>query len=132
MKKMEQKFNKIILVEIKDIFINYKNFVKLINHYPDKNIYIMSFHNKVIAKLKKYNLNAKLGILNYILNSEEDYNYDFICLLNNLTTDEIINCYQNKGVEVFIYGVINEETDLFYDNVYYIVDKEPKNSQINN
>lgn len=124
--------DKIILVEIKDLSINYKKFVKLINHYQDKNIYIMSFHNKVIAKLKKYKLNAKLGILNYILNSEEDYDYDFICLLNNLTNDEIINCYQNKGIEVFIYGVINEETDLFYDNVYYIVDSEPKNSQINN
>lgn len=117
--------DKIILVEIKDLSINYRKFVKLINHYPDKKIYIMSFHNKVISKLKKHKVNAKLGILNYILNSEEEYECDFICLLNNLTTEEIINCYHSKNVEVFMYGVINEEEDLFYENTFYILDKEP-------
>ena len=117
---------KIFLVEIKDASLNYRKFCKLINKYSDKTIYIMSFHNKVINKLKKYHVKAKLGILNYVLNSEDDYEYDFICLLNNLTTDELINCYHNKNIEVFIYGVINEEKDLFFDNVYYILDEIPK------
>ena len=117
--------DKIMLVEVKDSKLNYRKFVKIINHYQDKNIYIMSFHNKVINKLKKYKIKAKLGILNYILNTEEDYDYDFICLLNNLTTKEIIDCYHRKNIEVFMYGVLNEEKDLFYQNVYYIVDEEP-------
>ncbi len=122
---LELNTDKIMLVEIKDTRINYKKFVKLINQYKDKNIYIMSFHNKVINKLKKYNVPAKLGILNYILNTEEDYKYDFICLLNNLTTEDLIDAYHKKNIEVFMYGVLNEEKDLFYDNTYYIVDKEP-------
>lgn len=117
--------DKIILIEIKDLFLSYKRFVKLINQHSDKNIYIMSFHNKVINKLKKYKPKAKLGILNYILNSEEVYEYDFICLLNNLTTEEIIECYQKQNIEVFMYGVINEEKDLFYENTLYILDNEP-------
>lgn len=117
--------DKIILVEIKDLSINYRRFVNLINHYSNKNIYIMSFHNIIINKLKKYKVKAKLGILNYILNSEEEYEYDFICLLNNLTTNELIDCYKSQNIEVFMYGVINEETDLFYKDVYYILDKEP-------
>jgi len=120
------KTDKILMIEIKDISINYSEFVKLINKYQDKNIYIMSFHNKVINKLKSYKLKAKLGILNYILNTEEEYDLDFICLLNNLATNEIINEYKKIGIEVFIYGVLNEKNDLFYDNVYYIVDYEPE------
>lgn len=119
--------DKIILVEIKDLSINYKKLVKLINQFENKNIYIMSFHNRVMNKLKKYPIKAKLGILNYILNSEEEYDFDFICLLNNLSTEEIIECYQEKNIEVFMYGVINEEKDLFYENTFYILDKEPTN-----
>lgn len=118
--------DKIFLVEIKDASINYRRFVKLINQYSDKKIYIMSFHNKVIQKLKQYHIKAKLGILNYILNTEEDYDYDFICLLNNLTTENLIERYQKKNIEVFMYGVINEEEDLFYENTYYILDDEPR------
>lgn len=118
---------KIIMVEIKDISINYSRFVKLINKYQNKNIYIMSFHNRVINKLKNYKIKAKLGVLNYILNSEDEYNLDFICLLNNLASDEIIKEYKKREIEVFMYGVINEEKDLFYENVYYILDYEPRN-----
>ena len=83
----------------------------------------MSFHNKVIEKLKKKNCTAKLGILNYILNSESDYDLDFICLLNNLTTSHLIKEYEKRNVEVFLYGVINEDNDLWYENGTYIVDE---------
>lgn len=121
--------DKIILIEIKDITINYRKFVKLVNQFENKNIYIMSFHNRVISKLKKYPIKAKLGILNYILNDEEEYDYDFICLLNNLSTEEIIECYQKKKIEVFMYGVINEEKDLFYEDTFYILDKEPTKTE---
>lgn len=119
--------NKIMLVEIKDRHIPYRKLIKILKEHTDKNIYVMSFHNKVIEKLKKKNVPAKLGILNYVLNSEADYNLDFICLLNNLATPHLISEYEKRGVEVFLYGVINEEEDLFYENGTYIVDDVPKN-----
>ena len=121
--------NKIMLVEIKDTRIPYRKLIKILKEHRDKNIYVMSFHNKVIEKLKKKNTPAKLGILNYVLNSEADYDLDFICLLNNLATPHLISEYEKRGVEVFLYGVINEEKDLFYENGTYIVDDVPKNKE---
>lgn len=118
--------HKIMLIEIKDSHFPYRKFMKILNEYQDKNIYVMSFHNKVIEKLKKKKANAKLGILNYILNSEADYQLDFICLLNNLTTPNLIKEYERRNVEVFLYGVLNEEQDLWYEKGTYIVDKVPK------
>lgn len=116
---------KLILIEIKDYFFNYRKFINIINKVTNKKIYIMSFHNKVIHKLKKYKVKAKLGILNYVLNSEEEY--DFICLLDNLSTKQIIDYYQAKNIEVFIYGIINKEKDIYYKDTFYIVDTVPVN-----
>ena len=119
--------DKIMLVEIKDAHLPYRKLIKILNQYRNKNIYVMSFHNKVIEKLKKKGVYAKLGVLNYILNSESDYNLDFICLLNNLTTPHLIKEYQKRNVEVLLYGVINEDDDLWYEDGTYIVDEVPKN-----
>lgn len=128
---LELNTNKIMLVEIKDRHIPYAKLNKIFKEYSNKNIYVMSFHNKVIKKLKKRNCPAKLGILNYILNSEENYNLDFICLLNNLTTDNLINEYKKRNIEVFLYGVLNEENDLWYKDGTYIVDYIPNKKYIN-
>ncbi len=87
----------------------------------------MSFHNSVIYKLCEYRCTAKLGILNYILNSEADYNLDFIGLINDLSNRKLIDNYKKREVEVFLYGVLNEEKDLRYEDVYYIVDGIPQN-----
>lgn len=114
---------KIILIEIKDNTICYDKLSKILNAFSDKKIYVMSFHNKVIAELKKRGFKQKLGILNYVFNSEEEYSYDFICLLNNLTTQKLVEEYHKKGIEVFLYGVLNEKKDLKIEDVYYIVDK---------
>lgn len=118
--------NKIMLVEIKDVNVPIRKLAKILNKYDNKNIYVMSFHNHVINKLKKYQKNFKLGILNYILNTEDEYDLDFICLLNNLATDELIEYYHKKNIEVFIYGVINEDKDLIFKDTYYILNNEPK------
>lgn len=118
--------NKIMLVEIKDKNISFNKLNKIFKMYQNKNIYVMSFHNKVMEKLKKKNVPVKLGILNYVLNSEADYDYDFICLLNNLTTKDLILEYEKRGIEVILYGVLNEEKDLWYKNGTYIVDSVPK------
>lgn len=117
---------KIFLVEIKDRYLPYRKFIKIVKEFQNKKIYIMSFHNKVIEKLYKKGVPAKLGILNYILNSESDYHYQFICLLNNLTTPHLIKEYEKRNIEVFLYGILNEEKDLWYEDGTYIVDEVPE------
>ncbi len=114
---------KLFLIEIKDAQIPYTNLLKIINKYQDKNLYITSFHNKVIEQLKEKKIPAKLGILNYILNSKEEYPYDFICLLNSLTTLRLVEEYQKRNIQLFFYGILNEKKDLWYQNGFYIVDK---------
>ena len=123
--------DKIMLVEIKDSRLPYRKLIKILTQYRNKNIYVMSFHNKVIEKLKKKWVYVKLGILNYILNSEADYNLNFICLLNNLTTPHLLKEYEKRNIEVFLYGVINEDNDLWYENGTYIVDDVPKEGEEN-
>ena len=82
-----------MLLEIKDINIDINKFNRLLRRYRNKNIYVMSFHNSILNKLNKSPHNYKIGLLNYVLNNEEEYNYDFIGLLNKLTTKKEINSY---------------------------------------
>ncbi len=119
--------DKIMLIEIKDTHLPFKKLNRLLKKYSYRNLYVMSFHNSVIYKLCEYRCTAKLGILNYILNSEADYNLDFIGLINDLSNRKLIDNYKKREVEVFLYGVLNEEEDLRYEDVYYIVDGIPQN-----
>ena len=112
--------NKIKLIEIKDLDIDFGYLNKLFNKYSD-NLYVMSFHNSVINKLSLLNHNYKLGILNYVLNSESSYNYDFICLLDNLCNDSKIEAFLKNNIEVFIYGILSNKFN-HGNKVYYIVD----------
>ena len=105
--------NKIILLEIKDFDIDVKKFIKLINKY-NKNIMIMSFDVNVIKKVKKITNKYKLGILNYVLNSDSDYNFDFICLLDIIATDYVIESFKKRNIDVLIYGVVNDNRNLTY------------------
>ena len=77
----------------------------------------MSFNTKVIKDLKNMDNKYKYGVLNYILNSDADYNLDFICLLDGIATNNIINNFEKRGIEVIIYGTIKVNK-----NVKYIVD----------
>ncbi len=126
---LELNTNKIMLIEIKDRYLPYRKLIKILREYQTKNLYCMSFHNKVIEKLKKRNAPVKLGILNYVLNSEAEYNLEFICLLNNLATPHLVEEYKKRGVKVIYYGIINEEEDLLDENGTYIVDYVPKNQE---
>lgn len=121
---LKLKTDKIMLLEIKEINIDIPVFQALIHKYKNKNIYIMSFFNKVIQKLKKNQQNEKLGVLNYLLNSEENYEeYDFICILENVISEKIIHYFKNKQIEVFLYGIHHlEKTVTLYPNNYYITD----------
>ena len=111
--------DKIILIEIKDININIEKLTKLLNKYKNKKIYVMSFFNSVIKKFK--NPTFKVGILNYILNSTSEYNYDFIGILYDVATNRMIESFKNRNIEVFLYA-LNKKDQYIFKDVYYIVD----------
>lgn len=108
--------DKLLLLEIKENDIDKKRLLRLLNKYP-RNYYIMSFDTKVIESLRGLDNKYKYGVLNYILNSDADYNLDFICLLDGVATNNIINNFEKRGIEVIIYGTIKVNK-----NVKYIVD----------
>lgn len=117
---LEIKTDKIILLEIKDFDMNIDPFLKVLDKY-NRNIYIMSFSNKVIDKFYEKKTKYKVGVLNYIINTPEVYKYNFICLLNDILDDYIIDSFRKKNIEVISYGIRNKES-MKYDNMIYIVD----------
>lgn len=122
---LKLKTNKIMLLEIKEINIDIKAFQDLIHKYSNKNIYVMSFFNKVIQKLKQRKENEKLGVLNYLLNSEESYEeYDFICILENVMSKKIEEYFRQKEIAIFLYGIHQlDKTIKLYPNNHYITDE---------
>ena len=105
--------DKIILLEIKDFNMDVKKLIKLLNKYK-RNIMLMSFDTNIIKKIKSLNTKYKLGVLNYIINSDSDYDFDFICLLDIISNNFIINSFKKRNIEVLIYGVINNTEDATY------------------
>lgn len=113
--------NKIILIEIKDFNININRLIKLLDKYK-RNVMLMSFDKNIINKIKKLNIKYKLGVLNYIINSDSEYNFDFICILDILNKKVIIDSFKKRKIEVLIYGVI----DIKEDSIYIIDDEKLK------
>lgn len=111
--------DKIILIEIKDINIDIDKFTKLLNKYKNKNIYVMSFFNSVIRKF--HNVSFKIGVLNYVLNSSNTYDYDFIGILYNVASKHMIDSLKKLNIEVFLYA-LNKKDEYIYEDVYYIID----------
>lgn len=107
------KTDKILLLEIKEREIDKNKLLKLLNKYK-RNYYIMSFNNNIIFELRKLNNKYKYGVLNYVLNSQSNYDLDFICLLDGIANDYIINNFEKKGIEVIIYGTIKIKKDVKY------------------
>ncbi len=110
--------NKIFLIEIKNIEHNFNKFLNILNKYSNKNIYIMSFYLKNIKKININNRFYKIGLLNYVLNTN-DYikELDFVGIINNLINKQVIKELDN--IKVFSYG----GNKLKFDSVYYITDK---------
>ncbi|MGM9834990.1 MAG: glycerophosphodiester phosphodiesterase [Bacilli bacterium] len=97
--------DKKVIIEIKDFEIDKYKLCKMLNK-SKLNIYVMSFSNKFINDLSKSKRNFKVGTLNYLFNSENDYSYnDFICLLYLSVTDNILRYFKNDGIEVILYGI---------------------------
>lgn len=112
---------KIVMLEIKDSQMDKKKFLKLLDKYK-RNYYIMSFSNKFIREFRDITDKYKVGILNYVFNTEEEYCYDFICILNNLLTDNMIDFYKKKNIEVLGYGVL--KGSRLNEDINYIIDDE--------
>jgi len=115
--------DKIIMIEIKDFNIDVIKLSKILNKFNNKNLYISSFNNKILLKLKPYLNNIKIGSLNYILNSLDNYSsYDFICIINYLITPKIIEYFKANNIELFSYGISNKN-NIKYKNIFYIIDE---------
>lgn len=119
--------DKLILIDIKDININVDKLISVISKYHKK-IYVMSYSRKLINKLIDKSVNYKMGLLNMIFNSENEYKkYDFITLLNSSVTNNIINYFKTRNKDIFIYGIVNEINCYDYNN-YYIIDDSKRNN----
>ena len=70
----------------------------------------------------------KVGILNYVLNSINNYQLDMIAILDIISTENIINSFLKRNIPVFIYGIgktVNIKIDG--EDVYYISDRKNLN-----
>ena len=115
--------NKIIMIEIKDFSIDVIKLSKILNKFNTKKLYISSFNNKILLELKPYLRNIKIGSLNYVLNSLDNYSsYDFICIINYLITPKIIEYFKANNIELFSYGISNKN-NIKYKNIFYIIDE---------
>ena len=126
---LKLKHNKIILIEIKDYSLDIAKFVKLLNKYRKRKIYVMSFSKKVIKKILPFKRNFKIGVLNAVINSEKNYHdYDFIGLYKNILTNNLIEYFLKQNIEIFVWGLmdnINLGRDIiFKDELYLIVNKK--------
>ncbi|MEG1288348.1 MAG: hypothetical protein RSD29_03265, partial [Bacilli bacterium] len=61
----------------------------------------------------------------YVLNTIPNYSYDFIVILNDILTSNIIKTYQENNIIVFSYGIRNIK-DITFKDIYYIVDDYQK------
>lgn len=121
---LKLKTNKIMILEIKEINCDINRLSIILQNYDYQHIYVMSFYNKIINNLSLKNLKIKVGVLNYVLNSENDYqNYDFICLLESIMTSNLESYFTCQNKEVFIYGIHNlEKLTKEYKKSYFITD----------
>lgn len=116
---LKLKTDKLIMVDVKDPFIDINLLHKELNKH--ENIYVISFYDKVIKALYAKKRNYKVGILNYVFNTnDKHFDYDFLCILMAISNPKIIKDYEKKGKMLVIYGTNPEKiTDLY---PYYIVD----------
>lgn len=115
---------KIIMIEIKDPNMDIEALSKLLEKYQDKKIYLMSFYNNTIKEFLKLSHTCKCGILNYGFNHEYSYNeYDFICILDFSLTDNIIDYFRRRKIEVFSYGLLTNKLNI-KKYVNYIIDNK--------
>lgn len=120
---LKLKTNKKIFIEIKDFSMDLKELTRLLNK-TRLNIYLMSFDNGVIKQISTYKRKFKVGILNYYINSDDNYRYlDFICLLYLGINEKTIKNFEEQDIEVVLYGLPSHLKVKDY-GVLMIVDDE--------
>lgn len=120
---LKLKTDKKIFIEIKDFSMNLEELTRLLNK-AKLDIYLMSFDNGVIKKISTFKRNFKVGILNYYINSDDNYRYlDFICLLYLGINEKTIKNFEEQNIEVVLYGLPSHLKVKDY-NVSVIADDE--------
>lgn len=120
---LKLKTKKKVFIEIKDFKMNLVELTKLLNK-SKLNIYLMSFDNTIIKQVSTFKRKFKVGVLNYYINSEDNYNYlDFICLLYLGISEKTINFFGKQNIEVVVYGLPSHLKVKDY-NVLLIADDE--------
>ncbi len=117
--------DKIFLFEIKEHNFDVSGFLSVLDQYPQKQIYLMSFFRSVIKKMKSLSSKYPVGVLNYVFNSEESYQeYDFICLLEDVVTPLLVRYFKDQKIQIFLYGIHHfEKTIKEYPDCYFITDE---------
>lgn len=110
-----KQYKGIKIVELK----THIDFNSIINYIDDKT-YFISFDSTYMFNLKKEYPKCKFGVLNYVLNSKDNYKLDVICLLDSIATNTLVDYFINRGRMVLIYG-INKYPKYVDDRVYYII-----------
>ncbi len=110
------KTDKIIILDLKDPFLDTTKLLKLINKYSRLNLYIMSFYSNLIKKLNIDNHFYKLGVINNFNN-----NYDFLCLYYPMVSSKLLSNSKIHNHLLFIYGIKIKNIKDKYP--YYIVDE---------
>lgn len=120
--------DKIVLIEIKnsgdDIDKYVKYFLREIRFFFRKNIYVMSFNEEIMKKIKKFSKKVKCGLLiSTIINSSHlNDNYDFIAI-----SSYSVKKVKNYKKPIFVWAINNKKRyfELKKDmptSTYYIVD----------
>lgn len=95
--------NKFLILELKEKI----NILEL--SLNNKNTYyISSFRYDYIKDIPK-STNYKKGVINYVFNSNINYNnIDFVMILDKIISDKIFDYFDSLGIEIIIYGVGNK------------------------
>lgn len=113
--------SKIIMIEIKDFNISIKSFLTYLSKYQNQNIYLMSFSKELMNNIINYHPTYKCGLINIFYNNNINYrDYDFICLLDHLLTQNQITYFHHYQIPIFSYGLT--KSSKLDSSLNYIID----------
>lgn len=117
--------NKVIIIELKESFTK-DELEKILKHNKNNKIYICSFFKHHLEAIK--DLNYPKGLINYLLNSNIDYNkYDFYLLYYQYYNETFLNTLNTINKELFLYGIKNikdiKSTKYYNPYLNYIVER---------
>jgi len=117
--------NSIIIIELKEDFskLELENILK---YNKNNKIYLCSFFKNHLERIK--DLKYPKGLINYLLNSDIDYNkYDFYLLYYQYYNETFFKKLEKLKKELFLYGIKDykdiKNTKFYNPYLNYIVDK---------